>query len=478
MPRKAVVRAAALTLKGLCFPAYRGFVNSLSDPRAAQDKVLRGVVADLSRTAYGRSFGIEGCEDYAGFAAKIPVTDYDKLEPWIERQVTTRLGVITPHRVVHVEPTSGSSGIAKQIPYTKPLLAEFSRMFRIWAYDLLAHHIAPETGRIFMSVSAAQGEGFADDRSYLPAPLNWLLSPFLLMPPRDMHGLAMALAAAKDLEVISVWSPSYLLAVIEYLEHLGITPHWPRLKLISCWDSALAAPLAEKLRSMFPGVLVQGKGLLATEGPLTVPLAGGYAPLAGSVFFEFEMPDGSIRRLHELRAGERAEVIVSQRGGLTRYRLGDIVEAGAALRGTPSLRFLGRSKTCDLAGEKLNEVFVREALSPLLEGQFFLLAPLTRGYVLLAENPPAEIAAQAEAALSSAYHYGLARKTGQLMPLEVRKVGGLASRTHAFQQSRGMKAGNIKDSPLMTDPFLARRLLEYLSVAPDTVPRPASRTAA
>lgn len=462
MPHNALTTTAVLALRALCYNAHRRFHQSLQAPQKAQDRLLHKIVHDLSRTTYGHEHHIYGIEGYDAFAERLPVQDYDSFRPWIEQQLSGETA-ITPHRVVHVEPTSGSSGATKSIPYTRPLLRAFSGMFRIWAYDLLSHGLEPETGRIFMSLSPAAGGGFTDDRDYLGFPLRQLLSPFLVMPPaKDMRSIARALMKERDLEVISVWSPSYLLEVMAQSPGANWRKLWPQLKLISCWDSAQAAPLADKVRAVFPDVMVQGKGLLATEGPLTIPLAQGCAPLVDSIFFEFEMPDGKIKRLHDLEPGERGEIIMTQRGGLTRYRLGDIVEAGNRIGDTPTLSFLGRSAACDLAGEKLNAVFVREALLTLLPDEDFILLPQERGYVLVTEQAPENLAEKADIALCSAYHYGVARRLGQLLPLQVMEVSDLYLKLRAFHQACGMKPGDIKDSALMTDYQLARLLLNAL----------------
>lgn len=49
---------------------------------------------------------------------------------------------------------------------------------------------------------------------------------------------------------------------------------WPRLKVISCWDQGNSKAAAEMLRQYFGDILIQGKGLLATEGMVTFPLSG------------------------------------------------------------------------------------------------------------------------------------------------------------------------------------------------------------
>ena len=113
--------------------------------------------------------------------------------------------------------------------------------------------------------------------------------------------------------------------------------------------------------------MVQGKGLLATEAPMTIPLikAQGCVPVLNEVFFEFEH-QGNIYHLHELELGKVYSIIISQKGGLYRYRIGDRVRVTHYYLKTPCLEFLGRTETTsDLVGEKLHEDFVQDTLNQL-----------------------------------------------------------------------------------------------------------------
>ena len=140
------------------------------------------------------------------------------------------------------------------------------------------------------------------------------------------------------------------------------------------------------LRELFPGVEIQPKGLLATEGFVSFPLGDrpGAALALRCHFFEFEELGGNARcRLaHELDRGGRYRVVLTTAGGLYRYQLRDEVEVVGFLRQCPLLRFLGKGDaTSDLVGEKLAEPHVRAVLDRLFAAQslqppFALLVPV------------------------------------------------------------------------------------------------------
>ena len=63
---------------------------------------------------------------------------------------------------------------------------------------------------------------------------------------------------------------------------------WPRLALISCWTDAAAGQFVPEVKRMFPDVEIQPKGLLATEGFVSLPIQAGSALALRCHFFEFE----------------------------------------------------------------------------------------------------------------------------------------------------------------------------------------------
>ncbi|MEO6446106.1 MAG: GH3 auxin-responsive promoter family protein [Gemmatimonadaceae bacterium] len=333
--------------------------------------------------------------------------------------------------------------------------------------------------------------GFADDAEYLGGAKAWLVRQLLAVPSSVRHVrdegdfwrlTLLALLRQRELRLISVWHPSFLellaQAALPDWETLtdavasGANPYesalplharaawrtrpnpgraselqrtgardwprwWPRLQLVSCWGEQAAEPgwhrLAQLFRARNARVLVQRKGLLATEGVVTVPL-GDECPLAVcSHFFEFLDDSGALRLAHELERGKRYEVVLSNGAGLWRYRLGDVVECSGHLRATPSLRFLGRAgHVSDLRGEKLSEPFVADALRSLWGNEgpprvAYLRARddgVAAGYELLLSDDADDAVRQhagdrLEARLQSNPHYALARRLGQLVPLRV-----------------------------------------------------------
>lgn len=239
---------------------------------------------------------------------------------------------------------------------------------------------------------------------------------------------------------------------------------WPNLRLISCWTDAAAAIALPEMRAAFPGVPVQGKGLLATEGIVTVPLGGceqeGAALAVCSHFYEFvEAGDpGCVRLAHELEPGGEYTVLLTTGGGLWRYRLNDRVRVTGRVGRTPLLRFLGKEDdTSDLRGEKLGAAFVGAALTGIIPAtaDFTMLAPVfatTPHYALFVQSRhplPSDLAGRIDNRLRQNPHYDYCRNVGQLAAMRVFRVRHRAQETYlARAESLGMKTGNVKPTVL------------------------------
>lgn len=362
--------------------------------------------------------------------------------------------------------------------------------------------------------------GFEEDAEYLGGFWSRLVDATLAVPGivrhvRDMDAFRyitlLFLLRRRDLSLISVWHPSFLTLLVGALprfwddllqdiergtliapgpiseparralaDRLAPCPHraaelrglnpgsltrlWPRLGLISCWGDAHAALSLPDLSRAFPGVEIQPKGLLATEGFVTIPFAGRWPLAIRSHFFEF-LPEGGgePRFSWELEKGGIYSVVLTTGGGLYRYRLQDRACVEGFVERTPSLRFLGKEgHVSDLRGEKLHESFVAGALASAfakagLAPRFAMLAPADGapvGYVLYLEAgrmPPPGFVEGLDEELSANPHYRLCRSLGQLTAVRTVLLEQDAfPRYLEHCRRRGQRVGDVK--PLALSP--------------------------
>jgi hypothetical protein len=372
--------------------------------------------------------------------------------------------------------------------------------------------------------------GFKDDSEYFGRVEKWMIE-ILMAVPKEIsqinnmenfwYATALFLLRDQRLSFISIWNPTFLLLLIDRISlrwedllkdvemgkisfpeeedglavcsmqkrlrpslvratHLRKCQNddnslqwdkiWPNLRVISCWGSERSLPYLQKLERKFSQVVVQAKGLIATEGFITFPLEGiGFALSVRSHFFEFEEIAGNgekneLRLAHELEEGKEYSVIITTGGGLYRYRLGDVVSVDGWYEQCPLLEFRGRGQfVSDLFGEKLNERFVQKILDKELDilniwPDFSMIAPeinedtQSAAYTLFLEVSSRRcleslrvLKLTLEEGLCDNFHYAYCRKLGQLSSFRLFLIDSSASKAYMNGCiSLGQKLGNIK----------------------------------
>ncbi len=409
-----------------CLPEAARFWRATRDVAGTQPRVLRRIT--------GR--------EVEEFREDFPLTD-EIGEP--------------PEPVIRRLPTSGTTGPTKWIPYTASLYQEFQRGIAPWVVDLFAHNPGLMAGRSYWAISPVgeTGEEFGDDTEYLGAARKWVAAT-LAVPESARRARAWRqetlrhLMACRDLAFISVWHPSFLTLLLEGVDEPARL--WPKLQVISCWGEA------PELAAMFPGVTIQPKGLMATEGFVSLPLWGrdGAALAVRSHFFEFLDEAGQAKLAHELVAGSEYSVVLTTGGGLRRYQLRDRVRVTGFVNECPLLRFMGKeSNVSDHFGEKLSELHVRAALR--VKARFALVACEGNAYTLFVEtdrdNDELLLAAERlDAALQQNVHYRYCRRLGQLRPFRVFRIAGRGAETYLEEcRRRGQRLGEVKPAVLRAD---------------------------
>jgi len=391
------------------------------------------------------------------FRERVPVVGYEDLLPWLERVQLREADVLFDGRPVAFERTGGSTGGAKLIPYSSEGLDDFRRALLPWLADAVRTHRI--RGRAYLSLSPATRapERIGDvpvglpDGAYLGQAATLLAEvsavPFALQSIPDVlrwrAETVRHLAAAADLELISVWSPTFLLRLLDEIADPVST--WPRLKLVSCWASAASRPFAAELAARLPHAHLQPKGLLSTECVVTVPDAHDRPVLTQHGFFEFERA-GRLLLADELTPGDTYEVVATTASGLYRYRTGDLVRCdGLPGSGSPVLEFVGRgAQASDLVGEKLSEAFVAGCLLDVPGFRFLVPGPEGDGYVLVAETGSRPNLEQIEERLCANPQYAHARALGQLRALRLLELERLFDRYVDVQVQQGVRLGDVK----------------------------------
>ena len=405
---------------------------------------------------------------------QVPIVSYEDIQPYIEDMHGGKQDCLFSGSPVAFERTSGTHSGQKLVPYSAHSLSDFRRAILPWLRGLASQYRI-DAGLAYWAISPATRQPEATcagvpiglpDVAYLGDDMLPFFQHTSAVPAwvgtiEAVNDWQLAtlyyLISSRDLALISVWSPTFLIALTDalvsreheiqsvlanglntcgqrlpvnrpaleryrdFVAHNNVRILWPDLRLISCWTDASSNPFSEQIRQLFSGVPIQAKGLLMTEGVVTTPDNKGNTVLAsGSGFYEFIDQNQDLKLAQELQAGEEYELIMTTSGGLYRYRTEDLVRCEGYACQLPILRFIGRKASADLVGEKITEAFANACLDDI--SGFRMLLPKAEkapGYVLVVENRPdtATLIRRVEARLCKNPQYAYARKIGQLKPL-------------------------------------------------------------
>lgn len=500
------------------------FLAGLINYRKVQNNKFRS----LSRRNRHTAFLKDIANSYRGIPVNLPLTSWEDYEKYILRIFKNEQNVLTNESVLLLEPTSGTTSPVKYIPYTRSLQKEFNRGIRPWLagiylawpkmflctqYWSLSPAIKPvslseplnkehEEGRQtrgsvvpspaipgFESLPAEQEipVGFEQDSQYLGCGRGKILNKLMSVPAEVRncgdheswaYVTAFYLLRDRDLGLISVWHPSFIVILIEKIRHhfmslvddidkggisdpsgqfnafISRKPEpsgkragelrgldienpgvfklvWPRLQLISCWADNPEDPSLAELKNIFPGTPIQPKGIIATEGIISFPfgkITG--IPAVCSHYLEFiDLKDGSLNTIDQLKKDKDYETVITTGGGLYRYRMNDVIRVTGLFHNIPLFRFISkRDYFSDLRGEKISlnhagEIckMVRKIFPGIL---FLMIAPVIKGnsafytcFVYLKDEndfPFGDMCRYIDENLKENYNYRYAREIGQL----------------------------------------------------------------
>ena len=417
------------------------------------DSKLARIIANNEHTAYGRQYRFCAIKNIADFQDKVPITTYEDYIPYIEKIKAGGQNILTSEPVLLLEPSSGSTSAKKLIPYTKGLKREFSAAIGKWLWDLNKNFPRLKYGQLYFSITpqTPQSEamvGFNSDDEYIGGLLGRIVAHKFCVPNSvknisDIEDFWLAtvdyIKRAQNLRFVSIWNPTFLLILLEK-SRMTAKELFPRLELISCWADGNSRPLADKLQKVFANVYIQAKGLLATEGIMTIPIEGVGKRLTDAHFFEFIDKNNDVRLKNQLDIGAEYKIIITTSGGLYRYDIGDIVR----YNGNYCFDFVGKSgNVSDYFGEKLNEIHVRRVIAG---AGFRLLVPGENRYILYAETD-VDID-KIEQGLRENFHYDYCRRLGQLEKAEFVKIHNGEQQYVENCVRFGLRLGDIKPTYL------------------------------
>ena len=455
---------------------------------------------------------------YERFAEQYPLTRYTHWKEKIEQSRQSGKNCLGFGKIVRFQPTSGSSEALKFIPYTQHFLNELDEAIGLWLSNLYRQYPQLKNSTHYWSVSwlpesqrkLLENSNLNDDSALLNVSKRVLSKITQSVPPDialaesaedAMFATAVFLVADKNLGMISVWSPTFALQLLDIIEQYqeeivrvlktGQWPRqglaylqvpksseqsyklqrlnlkessawkelWPKLTLISSWDTASAERWAKDLQDRVANVAFEGKGLWATEGVVTIPFADRFPLSYQSHFYEFILQGSEqVVPAWQLKLGDIVSPVITTGSGLIRYVIDDELEVVDFYQSIPCFRFLGRKMTVDLVGEKLDHNAAVKILAEFKQEDYLPISLLgiencsqkKPHYIMLSEGNihKQPSTAALDQLLKENFHYELARNLGQLDEPEVKHVENAWDYYKTLAMKNGMIEGNIKPEPL------------------------------
>ncbi len=419
---------------------YRQMDKMQTGGAEMQRQQLAAILAQGSRTCYGRDKGMRPDMTYEQFATAVPVVDYEAYRPIVDRMVAGEADVAWPGRVKWFAKSSGTSGSkSKFIPVTD----EGLRLCHLrGTNDAVATYMRlhPDT-RIYRGKCltlggskqlTATGSGSqTGDLSAIMIGNAPFWSEFFKTPRKEVallskweEKLEKITAATVGQNVTSLAGvPSWFLVLIKYImEKQGaktLKDVWPNLELFIHGGISFK-PYREQYKALCPGVMNFMETYNASEGffglqddPEDVNML---LMLDYGTFYEFlpldevgqEHPQGIVP-LWGVVPGVDYAMVISSINGLWRYMIGDTIRFAS----TNPYKFTisGRTKLfINAFGEELMISNAESAMAKACKQTGALVKDYTAAPVFMDENtrgchewivefytPPADPEAFAEA---------------------------------------------------------------------------------
>ena len=353
-------------------PRLKAIEHFKEHPYEAQQRQYARLVAAGERTAIGREFGIHRGMPYSEFRKRIPVMDYPKFAPYVERMRDGEKRVTWPRPVGWFCKSSGTTGsVSKYIPLTRQGLRN-SHMRGPRDVAAIYTHLYPN-GQAFCGKMLTLGGSKKLEREGDKIPVGDLSSVLIDNTPRlafrfrepskeiallpDFDEKVRRIAESSTQKDVRAFAgvPSWNLVMMQrILEHTGkenLLEVWPNMELFVHGGMSFK-PYKAQYQKLFPSEQMKyietynaSEGFFGiAEEPYTDEML---LMLDYNCFYEF-LPTSAgddytkVVTLEGVKEGVNYALIITSSNGLWRYLIGDTIMFTSTA--PYKFRFTGRTK--------------------------------------------------------------------------------------------------------------------------------------
>lgn len=342
----------------------------IAEAEKHQFELLEQYSDKLSRTEYGKFYGVKGSLKYADFANLIPVVSYEDLKPFIERTMNGEQQIIWPADITWFAKSSGTtSNVAKFIPISYESLEYTHYMGSRESLTQYFHfnsnaNLFEGKGLLIggsHKVNQVNNKSYYGDLSavlmnHMPLWANWKSTPDIniaMMENWEEKLEKMAHATINEnvtsISGVPTWTAVLLQRILEITGKSNIHEIWPNLELF-IHGGMNFEPYRQLFNQLLPGNNMHYlETYNASEGFFGVQAFPDKSDLLlmthHGTFFEFypvsKGPD-YIVPLANIEVGVNYAVVITNNSGLWRYVIGDTVQF--TQKNPYTFRITGRTK--------------------------------------------------------------------------------------------------------------------------------------
>jgi hypothetical protein len=385
-----------------------GFADKIftnSNPREAQEEVLKELLSKAKNTAFGKYFQFESLLDKEdirdAFASEVPYFSYDQLlKEWWQKVIDGGEDITWPGKVEYFAISSGTTSEKKHIPVTEEMIlsirkAGLQQIKGIADFDLPVEFFEKEILMFGSSTNLKEVNGHLEGEisgisaSQIPFWFDGFYRPgheISSIDDWDQRVEALAKEALNwdigGISGIPSWIELMLKKVIAYHNVDNIHDIWPNFQVYTSGGVAF-----EPYRKSFDRLT--GKSItvidtyLASEGYLATQIRKETDSMAlitdNGIYFEFVpfvpenmnddgsvKPDAKSLKIEEVEEGVDYVLIISTVSGAWRYMIGDTIVFTDKAR--TEIKITGRTKHfLNVVGSQLSVIQMNKALGQLEE---------------------------------------------------------------------------------------------------------------
>lgn len=336
---------------------YKGIQHFMQHPHEVQHKLLRRFVNTAAHTQWGKQYGFDQIKTYADFANQLPITNYETLQPYINKMMFGEKNILWNGKVNWFSKSSGtSSGKSKFIPVSAQNLRQ-SHIRGTWDTMSIIYNNLPEARQfecktLLMGGSWDYFEPYPKTRygdvssimiHHMPSVAHPFFTPDFetaLMSDFEAKIEKMARIVSQERDMVMIggvptWTVVLFRKILELTGANNILEVWPNLQVYTHGGVSFT-PYREQFKTFLPSEEVEYVEIYnASEGFFGIQHGLNDDDLLlllnNGVFYEF-LPTGEWEKdnpqaipLSAVEVGKNYALVITTNAGLWRYVPGDTV---------------------------------------------------------------------------------------------------------------------------------------------------------